>query len=145
MATTEFTAPQRSDQMCRQQLLEVGLMASKSLLQRYTVCADAGRLHEHAPPQRQGPYWQYSHKIERKTVTPQLASEQAQRYREWINNRRKLDQIIRSSPKSMSFPSRSKTYSRPEHRDRVRPAAPNWGGNSSTRSAERQLYPSLRR
>lgn len=70
MATTELTAPQRSDQTCRQQLLEVGLMASKSLLQRYTVCADAGRHHDHAPPQRHGPYWQYSHKIERKTVTP---------------------------------------------------------------------------
>ncbi|MEO6792097.1 MAG: DUF6788 family protein, partial [Mycobacteriaceae bacterium] len=33
-------------------------------------------------------------KINGKTVTTRLTSGQAERYREWINNRRKLDQII---------------------------------------------------
>jgi len=94
MATTELAALQRRYQACHRQLLEVGLIASGSLLQRYTVCANAGCHCHHDPPQRHGPYWQYTRKIDRKTVTARLTSEQAERYREWIDNRRRLDQII---------------------------------------------------
>lgn len=94
MATTGLAALQRSYQTCRKQLLEVGLIASGSLLQRYTVCANPGCHCHHDPPQRHGPYWQYTRKVEGKTVTARLTKEQAARYREWIDNRRKLDQII---------------------------------------------------
>ncbi len=48
----------------------------------------------HDPPQRRGPYWQYSRKIDGKTLTARLTADQAERYREWIENRRQLDQII---------------------------------------------------
>jgi len=94
MATTELAALQRRYQASREQLLEVGLIASGSLIQRYTVCANTGCHCHHDPPQRHGPYWQYTRKIDAKTVTARLTSEQAERYREWIDNRRKLDQII---------------------------------------------------
>lgn len=94
MATTELAALQRRYQASRKQLLQVGLIASGSLLQRYTVCTNAGCRCHHAPAQRHGPYWQYTRKINGKTVTARLTNEQAERYREWIDNRRKLDQII---------------------------------------------------
>jgi len=94
MATTEFAALQRSYQASRKALLQVGLIASGSLIQRYTVCANTGCHCHQDPPQRHGPYWQYTRKIDGKTVTARLTSEQAERYREWIDNRRKLDQII---------------------------------------------------
>lgn len=94
MATTELAALQRRYQASCKQLLEVGMIASGSLIQRYTVCANTGCHCHHDPPQRHGPYWQYTRKIDRKTVTARLTSEQAERYREWIGNRRKLDQII---------------------------------------------------
>ena len=94
MATTELAALQRRYQASRKQLLEVGLIASGSLIQRHTVCANTGCHCRHDPPQRHGPYWQYTRKIDGKTVTARLTSDQAERYREWIDNRRKLDQII---------------------------------------------------
>src|SRR6266545_4811247 len=46
------------------------------------------------PPQRHGPYHQYTRKVAGKTVTARLTPEQAQRYREQIANRRRLDEII---------------------------------------------------
>jgi hypothetical protein len=94
MTTTELAALLRRYQASRKQLLEVGLIASGSLIQRYTVCASTGCHCHHDPPKRHGPYWQYTRKIDGKTVTARLTSEQAERYREWIDNRRKLDQII---------------------------------------------------
>ncbi len=94
MATTELAALQRRYQACRKQLLKVGFIASESLLQRYTVCANTGCHCHHDPPQRHGPYWQYTRKIDGKTVTARLTGEQAERYREWIDNRRTLDQIV---------------------------------------------------
>ena len=94
MATTELAALQRRYQASRKQLLEVGLIASGSLIQRYTVCANTGCQCHHDTPQRHGPYWQYTRKLDGKTVTARLTSQQAERYREWIDNRRKLDQII---------------------------------------------------
>lgn len=94
VATTRLAVLQRGYQACRQQLLEVGFIASGSLIQRYTICANRGCHCHHDPPQRHGPYWQYTRKVDGKTVTARLTNEQAERYREWIDNRRRLDQII---------------------------------------------------
>ncbi len=94
MGTTGLAALQGRYQACRKQLLEVGLIASGSLIHRYTVCANRGCHCHHDPPQRHGPYWQYTRKVDGKTVTARLTSEQAERYQEWIDNRRQLDQII---------------------------------------------------
>ena len=46
------------------------------------------------PPQRHGPYYQHTRKVAGKTVTARLTPEQAERYREQITNRRRLDDII---------------------------------------------------
>jgi len=94
VATAELAALQRRYQASRKQLLEVGFIASGSLLQRYTVCANPGCHCHHDPPQRHGPYWQYTRKVDGKTITARLTSEQATSYREWIDNRRTLDQIV---------------------------------------------------
>jgi hypothetical protein len=94
VTTTGLAVLQRRYQACRKQLLEVGFIALGSLIQRYTVCANAGCHCHHDPPQRHGPYWQYTRKVDGKTITARLTNEQAERYREWIDNRHKLDQII---------------------------------------------------
>jgi hypothetical protein len=39
-------------------------------------------------------YFQYSRKLDGKTLTRRLTAEQAERYREWITNRRALDRVI---------------------------------------------------
>jgi len=46
------------------------------------------------PPVRHGPYFQYTRKIVGKTSTRRLNAVQAERYREWITNRRKLDELL---------------------------------------------------
>ncbi len=76
------------------QLHDIGFIASGSLIERYTACGTAGCRCGADPPQLHGPYFQYSRKVAGKTVTARLTFEHAQRYREWIANRRKLDALI---------------------------------------------------
>ncbi len=64
------------------------------MIERYTECTAAGCRCHADPPQRHGPYHQYSRKLSGKTVTLRLTPEQAQRYREQIANRRRLDELI---------------------------------------------------
>lgn len=76
------------------QIRELGFIATGSVVERYTVCAAAG-CHCHAdPPTRHGPYLQYTRKVAGKTITARLTGEQAQRYREQIANRRRLDELV---------------------------------------------------
>ena len=39
------------------------------------------------PPQLHGPYWQWTAKVEGKTVTLRLTPEQARLYKKWIDDR----------------------------------------------------------
>jgi hypothetical protein len=76
------------------QLAEIGLIASGSITRRYTRCGSPG-CHCHAdPPQLHGPYWQWSTKVNNKTVSRRLSERQAHLYKEWIANDRKLRTII---------------------------------------------------
>lgn len=60
----------------------------------YTVCGSAG-CHCHGdPPARPGPCFQYTRKLAGKSLTRRLTADQAQRYREWIANRHRLDELI---------------------------------------------------
>jgi hypothetical protein len=43
---------------------------------------------------RHGPYYQYTRKLAGKTLTRRLDPEQAQAYREWIANHRRLDELL---------------------------------------------------
>lgn len=46
------------------------------------------------PPRLHGPYWQYSARINGKTVTRRLTEQQARLYQEWISNDRALRELI---------------------------------------------------
>jgi len=48
------------------------------------------------PPQMHGPYWQWTAKIDGKTVTRRLSQSEAELYQEWIANDRQLRAIITS-------------------------------------------------
>ena len=78
----------------KDRLRELGFVAPGSVIERYTVCAAAGCRCHADPPQRHGPYFQHTRKVAGKTVTVRLTPEQAQRYREQIANRRRLDELI---------------------------------------------------
>ena len=76
------------------QLAEIGLISSGSITLRYTVCGTPGcRCHAN-PPQRHGPYYQWTAKENGKTVTRRLSAPEAKLYQEWIANDRRMRRLI---------------------------------------------------
>jgi len=76
------------------QLAEVGFISSGSVTSRYTRCATAGCKCHGDPPQPHGPYYQWTAKIDGKTVTRRLSVREAKLYREWIANDRRMRGLI---------------------------------------------------
>jgi hypothetical protein len=74
-------------------IAEVGFTCEGSLVERYTTCNNPNcRCAD--PDQRHGPYWQLSWKEGGKTVSKLLSAEDAALYREWIDNRRRLQAAL---------------------------------------------------
>jgi len=76
------------------QLADIGLIHSGSLTRRYTRCATPGCKCHADPPQPHGPYYQWTAKINGKTVTRRLTEREAELYQEWIANDRQLRHLI---------------------------------------------------
>lgn len=76
------------------QLADIGLIASGSVVRRYTRCGTAGCRCHADPPQPHGPYYQWTAKIDGKTVTRRLTEREANLYTEWIANDRQLRRLI---------------------------------------------------
>jgi hypothetical protein len=76
------------------QIRDIGFIALGSVIERFTVCGTPSCRCHAEPPAKHGPYFQYSRKLDGKTLTRRLTSAQAERYREWIVNRRALDQLV---------------------------------------------------
>src|SRR5437764_15307663 len=72
------------------QLATIGLIPSGSLTRRYTRCATPGCKCHADPPQPHGPYYQWTAKVNGKTVTRRLSATEAELYEEWIANDRPL-------------------------------------------------------
>jgi hypothetical protein len=94
MADPELARLQRRYRALTDQIHDLGFIAIGSVVERFTVCATAGCRCHADPPQRHGPYLQYTRKAAGKTATARLTAEQAKHYREQIANRRRLDEII---------------------------------------------------
>jgi hypothetical protein len=76
------------------QLPTIGLIHSGSITRRYTRCGTPSRKCHADPPQPHGPYYQWTAKVNGKTVTRRLTKDQAALYQEWIDNDRQLRHII---------------------------------------------------
>lgn len=72
------------------QVADIGFIASGSLIQRYTRCGTATCACHADPPRRHGPYWQWTAKVNGKTITRRLTPTEADLYQEWIANDRHL-------------------------------------------------------
>jgi hypothetical protein len=57
-------------------------------------CGKKGCRCQVTPPQLHGPYYQWTRTVRGRTVTTRLREDQAEGIREWIENRRRLDEII---------------------------------------------------
>ncbi len=76
------------------QLATIGLIHAGSLTTRYTHCATPGCKCHADPPQPHGPYYQWTAKVNGKTVTRRLNQTEAELYQEWIANDRQLRHVI---------------------------------------------------
>jgi hypothetical protein len=64
------------------QIATIGLIHSGSLTRRYTRCATPGCKCHADPPQPHGPYYQWTAKINGKTVTRRLTETEADLYQD---------------------------------------------------------------
>jgi len=85
---------QRRYQELLGQLAEVGFIRSGSLAPRYNYCGKPNCRCHADPPQPHGPYVQWTAKVNGKTVNRRLSDREAELYREWIDNDRRLRAII---------------------------------------------------
>ncbi len=65
-----------------------------SLVQRRTRCGNPGCRCHRDPPQLHGPYLTWTRKVDNKTVTRTLTTEQAERLRPLLNNARRLRELV---------------------------------------------------
>jgi hypothetical protein len=76
------------------ELATIGFISPGSVVSRYTSCGKPGCRCRADPPQRHGPYYQWSRALSGKTVSRRLNETDAELYQSWIANRRRLEQII---------------------------------------------------
>ncbi len=75
-------------------LTDIGFISPGSLIVRETSCGKQGCRCQADPPRRHGPYHQWSRAVAGKTLSRRLTEPEADLYRQWIANRRHLEQII---------------------------------------------------
>jgi len=78
----------------KQRIHEVGFICGGSLVERRMTCGNPKCLCSRDPEKLHGPYHQLSWKEKGKSVSRFLSFEEATCYRQWINNRHKLNVII---------------------------------------------------
>lgn len=76
------------------ELTEIGFISPGSLVVRETSCGKQGCRCQADPPRRHGPYYQWSRAVAGKTHSRRLTEPEADLYRQWIANRRRLEQIV---------------------------------------------------
>ena len=76
------------------ELADLGYIAAGSITQRSTAAAPRAAAVTPTHPTLHGPYWQWTAKVNGKTVTRRLSQTDAKLYQEWISNDRKLRKTI---------------------------------------------------
>lgn len=89
-----LAAYERSYRQLAERIADIGYIAAGSITQRYTRCGTPSCRCHADPPQPHGPYWQWTAKIDGKTVTRRLNETEARLYQQWIDNDRQLRGLI---------------------------------------------------
>ena len=93
MSQDELAAIERRYREAKNRLQDLGFVIAGSVGERYLTCGKANCRCKADPPQRHGPYIEYTRKVAGKTTGRRLTPAQAEQYRAWIANRRTLDHI----------------------------------------------------
>jgi hypothetical protein len=75
-------------------LADIGFVRAGSVAPRYNYCGKANCRCHGDPPEPHGPYLQWTAKVDGKTVNRRLSPEEADLYREWIANDRRLRAML---------------------------------------------------
>jgi hypothetical protein len=75
-------------------LVRTGQVLPGSLQQRHTYCGKTGCACQADPPRPHGPYWQWTRKVAGKTITRRLTPDQIEHYRPWIENDRRIRELL---------------------------------------------------
>jgi hypothetical protein len=76
------------------EITEIGFIRSGSVAPRFNYCGKPNCRCHADPPQPHGPYFQWTAKVNGKTVNRRLSAREAELYEEWIGNDRRLRAII---------------------------------------------------
>lgn len=85
---------QRRYRELAERIAELGFIASGSITYRQNRCGKPGCRCHADPPTLHGPYYQWTAKIDGKTVTRRLSPTEAELFQEWIGNDRQLRALI---------------------------------------------------
>lgn len=77
-----------------QELSELDFVMRGSIIERFSRCGSPGCGCHDDPPRLHGPYWQWTAKVGGTTVTRNLSTQQVKRYREWMDNAQRVDQVV---------------------------------------------------
>ena len=92
--TSRLQRYERTYRTLAAELATVGFISPGSVVLRYTSCGKPGCRCQGDPPRRHGPYYQWSRAVAGKTVSRRLGEREAELYRSWITNRRRLERIV---------------------------------------------------
>src|SRR5687768_4726506 len=87
-------AERQAQQRIARQLAAIDFALPGSIVERMMRCGKRRCRCKDDPPQLHGPYLQWTRKVEGKTVTKLLTPEQLTRYQPWLDNARRLRELI---------------------------------------------------
>lgn len=77
------------------ELSDIGLALRGSIGLRFNRCGNPTCRCKADHPKLHGPYYKWTRKVAAKTVSATLTPEQAARFKEWVQNMRDLERIVR--------------------------------------------------
>ncbi len=91
---TRLGAYERRYRELARQLADIGYIASGSLAPRFNRCGKTNCACHSDPPRLHGPYWQWTAKVDGRTVNRRLSQREAELYNEWIGNDRQARALL---------------------------------------------------
>jgi hypothetical protein len=76
------------------ELASLGLALPGTLIERHVRCGKPGCRCHADPPVLHGPYWQWTRKLDGKTITRLVPEDQLDDYRQWLDNHRQLRALV---------------------------------------------------
>jgi Family of unknown function (DUF6788) len=93
-ASTKLASYERRYRHLARQFADIGYIASGSLALRHNRCGKPNCACHADPPRLHGPYWQWTAKVDNKTVNKRLSEREAKLYQQWIANDRKARSLL---------------------------------------------------